>query len=168
MTCCLSIMFCLTVILGFVTPLISGREKLKREGVYNPKQAKSISHIRASKLVDQGCLARLSHIRDVEIEAQSIGSILVESEFNEIFTNNLPGIPLHRDIDFCINIEPGMRPIFIPPYRIALGELREINSQTQDLLDKGFVLSSSSLQGAPILFVNMNDGNMRMCIDYRK
>ena len=36
-----------------VTLEIPGREKLEWEGVYKPKQAKIISSIRASKLVEQ-------------------------------------------------------------------------------------------------------------------
>ena len=41
-------------------------------------------------------------------------------------------------------------------------------SQLQELLDKGFICPSSSLWGAPILFVKKKDGLMRMCIDYRE
>ncbi|WMV45799.1 hypothetical protein MTR67_039184 [Solanum verrucosum] len=103
---------------------ISGREKLEWEGVYKPKQAKIISSIWASKLVEQGCLAYLAQVRDVEIEAPFIGSIPVVSEFSEVFPNDLPGMPLDRDIDFCIDLEPGTRPISIPPYRMAPAELR--------------------------------------------
>ncbi|WMV26604.1 hypothetical protein MTR67_019989 [Solanum verrucosum] len=59
-----------------VTLEIPGREKLEWEGVYKPKQAKIISSIRARKVVGQGCLAYLAHIRDVEVESPSIESIL--------------------------------------------------------------------------------------------
>ena len=79
---------------------IPGREKLEWEGVYKPKQAKIISSIRARKLIGQSCLAYLSHIGDVEVENPSIESILVVSEFREVFPNDLPGIPPDRDIDF--------------------------------------------------------------------
>ena len=60
----------------FVTLEIPTRKKLKREGVYKPKQAKIISSIRARKLVGQSYLAYLTHIRDVENETPSIESIL--------------------------------------------------------------------------------------------
>ncbi|WMV14768.1 hypothetical protein MTR67_008153 [Solanum verrucosum] len=103
----------------YVTLEILGREKLEWERVYKPKQAKIMSSIWAKKLIGQGCLAYLAHIRDVEIEAPSIGSIPVVSEFIEVFPNDLSYMPLDRDIDFCIDLEPGMRPISIIPYRIA-------------------------------------------------
>ncbi|WMV09679.1 hypothetical protein MTR67_003064, partial [Solanum verrucosum] len=137
-------------------------------GVYKPKQAKIISSIRARKLVGQGCLAYLAHIGDVEVESPSIESIRVVSEFREVFPNDLPGMPHDKDIDFCIDLEPGTHPISVPPYRMAPTKLRELKAQVQELLDKGFIRPSASPWGAPVLFVKKKDGSMRMCIDYRQ
>ena len=47
-------------------------------------------------------------------------------------------------------------------------ELKELKSQLQELLDKGYILLSHSPWGAPVLFVKKKDGSMRMCIDYRE
>ncbi|XP_049372637.1 uncharacterized protein LOC125837586 [Solanum verrucosum] len=44
-----------------------------------------------------------------------------------------------RDIDFCIDLEPGTCSISIPPYRMAPAKLREIKAQIEELLDKGCV-----------------------------
>ncbi|WMV49778.1 hypothetical protein MTR67_043163 [Solanum verrucosum] len=109
-----------------VTLEIPGREKLEWEMVYKPKQAKIISPIWARRLVGQGCLAYLDHLRDVEVKAPSIEYIPVGSEFREVFPTDLPGMPLDRDIYFFIDLEPGTRPISIPPYRMALAELIEL------------------------------------------
>ena len=65
-------------------------------------------------------------------------------------------------------MEPGTWPIFIPPYRMALAELKELKEQLQDLLSKGFIRPSVSPWGVPVLFVKKKDGSMRMCIDYRQ
>ncbi|WMV26669.1 hypothetical protein MTR67_020054 [Solanum verrucosum] len=116
-----------------------GEEKLEWEGVYKSKQAKIISSIRARKLVGQDCLAYLAylaHNRDVEIESPSIESILVVSEFREVFPTDLPSMPPYRDINFCIDLEPGTHPISISPYCMAPAELRELKAQIQELLDK--------------------------------
>ncbi|KAH0641913.1 hypothetical protein KY290_033526 [Solanum tuberosum] len=77
-------------------------------------------------------------------------------------------MPPNRDIDFCIDLEPGTRPISIPPYRMAPAELRELKSEIQELLDKGVIHPSASPWGAPVLFVKKKKGSMRMCIDYRQ
>ncbi|GKE85634.1 putative reverse transcriptase domain-containing protein [Tanacetum coccineum] len=41
-------------------------------------------------------------------------------------------------------------------------------TQLKELSDEGFIRPSSSLWGAPVLFVKKKDGSFRMCIDYRK
>ncbi|GKC88324.1 reverse transcriptase domain-containing protein [Tanacetum coccineum] len=46
--------------------------------------------------------------------------------------------------------------------------MKELMSQLQELLDKGFIRPSSSPWGAPILFVIKKDGSIRMCINYRE
>lgn len=40
-------------------------------------------------------------------------------------------------------------------------------TKLEELLDKGFILPSSSPCGAPTLFVNNKDDTMRMCIYYQ-
>ncbi|KAH0729489.1 hypothetical protein KY290_000612 [Solanum tuberosum] len=84
------------------------------------------------------------------------------------FPNDLPDMPPDRDIDFCIDLEPSTRPISIPPYHMALAELRELKAQIQELFDKGFIRTSASPWGAPVLFVKKKDDSMRMCIDYQQ
>ncbi|XP_069154406.1 uncharacterized protein [Solanum lycopersicum] len=127
-----------------------------------------ISFLKARHLVQRGCLAYLAHIRDTSIETPMLESNPVVSEFSEVFPTDLPGLPPDRDIDFCIDVEPGTRPISIPPYRMAPAELKELKEQLQDLLSKGFIRPSVSPWGAPVLFVKKKDGSMRMCIDYRQ
>ena len=85
-----------------------------------------------------------------------------------MFPADLPGMPPDRDNDFCIDLEPGTRPISIPPYRMSPAELRELKAQLQELLSKGFIRPSASPWGAPVLFVKKKDGSFQMCIDYRQ
>ena len=51
---------------------------------------------------------------------------------------------------------------------MAPTELRELKSQLQELLSKGFIRPSASPWGAPVLFVKKNDGSFRMSIYYRQ
>ena len=116
----------------------------------------------------RGCLSNLAFIRDTSVEPPSMDSVPVVQEFSDVFPSDLPGVPPDRDIDFAIDLEPGTKPISIPPYRMAPAELKELKDQLQDLLSKGFIRPSVSPWGAPVLFVKKKDGTMRMCIDYRQ
>ena len=54
------------------------------------------------------------------------------------------------------------------PHRMTLVELQELKVQLQELLDKGFIRSSTSPWGAPVIFAKKKDKTFRLCIDYRQ
>ena len=151
-----------------VTLAKPGTDLLVWEGDYTSNPVRNISFLRAKKMVSKGCLAFLAHLKDDTTQVPSIESVSVVREFLDVFPADLPGMPPDRDIDFCIDLEPGTRPISIPPYRMAPAELRELKAQLQELLRKGFIRPSASPWGAPVLFVKKKDGSFRMCIDYRQ
>jgi len=62
----------------------------------------------------------------------------------------------------------GIAPISKALYRMAPAEMKELKTQLQELLDKGFIRPSVSPWGAPVLFVKKKDGSMRLCVDYRE
>ncbi|WMV38018.1 hypothetical protein MTR67_031403 [Solanum verrucosum] len=135
---------------------IPGRERLEWEEVYKLELAKIISSIRARKLVRQCYLA---HVWDVEVESPSIESVPMVSGFKEVFPTDFPNMPPDRDIDFCIDLKIGTRPISIPPYRMGPTELRELKAQNQELYDKGFIRPSASPWGAPVLVFKKKEGS---------
>ena len=92
----------------------------------------------------------------------------VVNEFLNVFPEDFPGVPPLRVIDFGIDLEVDTEPISIPPYRMALGELKDLKMQLKDLTDKSFIKPSISPWGAPMLFVKKKDGTLRMCISYRQ
>ncbi|GJV03972.1 putative reverse transcriptase domain-containing protein [Tanacetum coccineum] len=94
--------------------------------------------------------------------------IPVVKEFSYVFLEDLPGIPLVRQVEFQINLIPGAAPIARTPYRLAPSEMQELSNQLQELTDRGFIRPSTSPWGAPVLFVKMKDGSFRMCINYRE
>nr|AAT38742.2 'chromo' domain containing protein [Solanum demissum] len=112
--------------------------------VLNCNTKSVILEISGRKLIGHGCLAYLAHIWDAEVESPSIESIHVVSEFWEVFPTDLPGMLSDRDIDFFFDLEPGTRSISIPPYSMALAELRDLKAQIQEPLDKGFIRPSAS------------------------
>ncbi|KAL0534339.1 hypothetical protein IC582_028629 [Cucumis melo] len=127
-----------------------------------------ISAIRASKLLSQGTWGILASVVDTREADVSLSSEPVVRDYPDVFPEELPGLPPHREVEFAIELEPGTVPISRAPYRIAPAELKELKVQLQELLDKGFIRPSVSPWGAPVLFVKKKDGSMRLCIDYRE
>jgi hypothetical protein len=101
------------------------------------------------------------------LDAASTLDIRTVSEFLDVFSEELPGMPLDREIEFVIELVPGTAPIFKRPYRMVVNQLAELKKQLQELLDKGYIHPSVSPWGALVIFVPKKDGTQRMCVDYR-
>ncbi|GJR40938.1 putative reverse transcriptase domain-containing protein [Tanacetum coccineum] len=68
-----------------------------------------------------------------------------------LFPEDLPGLPLTRQVEFQIDLVPGAAPVARAPYRLAPSEMKELSEQLKELSDKGFIRPSSSPWGAPEL-----------------
>ncbi|XP_076937305.1 uncharacterized protein LOC143604830 [Bidens hawaiensis] len=66
---------------------------------------------------------------------------------------------LDHEVEFTVDLVPGAEPISKAPYRMAPLELKELKEQLQELLELGFIRSSVSPWGAPVLFVKKKDGS---------
>ena len=86
----------------------------------------------------------LVHVKDSNSESPSLKIVPVVNEYSDVFPKDLPGISPKREIDFDIDLLSDTQPISIPPYRMALAELKELKDQLKDLLDKGFIRPSIS------------------------
>ncbi|KAL0551561.1 hypothetical protein IC582_010650 [Cucumis melo] len=140
--------------------------KFKAEG--SRLLPKVISAMRASKLLSQGTWSILASMVDTGEVDVSLSLEPVVRDYPDVFSEELPGLPPHREIEFAIELEPGTIPISRAPYRMAPAELKELKVQLHELVDKGFIRPSVSPFGAVVLFVKKKDGSMRLCIDYRE
>ncbi|KAH0706733.1 hypothetical protein KY289_011809 [Solanum tuberosum] len=113
-----------------------------------------ISYLKAMKLVSKGCVYHLVRVNDSSVEVPPIQSVPVVKEFPEVIPDDLPRVPLEREIDFGIDLLPDTRPISIPPYRMAPAELKELKEQLKDLLDKGFIRPSGASCFSKIGFIS--------------
>jgi hypothetical protein len=91
----------------------------------------------------------------------------VVCEFPDVCPEDLPGLPLERDVEFVIELKPGMAPISRRSYRMQPNELAKLKTNLQYLLEKGFIRPNSSPWGCPTIFVKKKDQTLRMCVDYR-
>ncbi|KAI3795150.1 hypothetical protein L1987_37798 [Smallanthus sonchifolius] len=124
-----------------------------------------ISFKKAQKCLRKGHTAILDLVADKSTEEKKLEDIPIIHEFLEVFPEDLPSLPPHRQVKFQIDLTPGAAPIARAPYRLAPSELQELSTQLQELLDKGFIRPISSPWGAPVLFLKKKDGTFRMCID---
>ena len=91
-----------------------GTDPLVWEGDYISTLVWIIYFLCAKRMVSKGCLDFLAHLRDDTTQVPSIESVSIVREFLDVFLADLPGMPPDRDIDFCIDLDPGTRPISIP------------------------------------------------------
>ncbi|GJV58068.1 reverse transcriptase domain-containing protein [Tanacetum coccineum] len=107
-------------------------------------------------------------LKSAKEDEPKLNDISVVCEFEDVFPEDLLGLPPQRQVEFRIDLVPGATPIAKSPYRLAPSEMQELSGQLQELQDKGFIRPSHSPWGAPVLFVKKKDGSLRMCIDYRE
>jgi hypothetical protein len=86
--------------------------------------------------------------------AQNLEDIMVASEFPDVFSEDLSGMPPDRDVEFIIELQPGMAPISKRPYKMTPKELAELKI-LDELLD--YISPSSSPWGCPALFMKKKD-----------
>ncbi|GKC21280.1 putative reverse transcriptase domain-containing protein [Tanacetum coccineum] len=98
---------------------------------------KLCSVMKDRKYLSRGCYVFIAHVIDTNFEKKSVEDVLVVNEFLDVFLEDLP----------------------------ASSEMKELMSQLQELLDKGFIRPSSLPWGAPILFVKKKDDSARPMLD---
>ncbi|GJT72959.1 putative reverse transcriptase domain-containing protein [Tanacetum coccineum] len=98
----------------------------------------------------------------------TLSDILIVRDFEDVFPDDLSGLPPQRQVEFHIDLIPGATPVAKSPYRLAPSEMQELSEQLQELQDNGFIWPSHSPWEAPVLFVKKKDGSFRMCIDYHE
>jgi hypothetical protein len=102
-----------------------------------------------------------------QLGASQGSEVLVVNEFPDVFPEELPGMPPDRDIKFVIELKPRTVLIYKTPFRMITPELAELKEHIRELLEKGFIRTSSSPWGAPVIFVPKKDGTQRLYVDYR-
>jgi hypothetical protein len=101
------------------------------------------------------------------LTAPSLKDIPISREYPNVFPDDLPGMPPDRDVEFTIDLQPGIAPISRRPYKMTPKELAELKVQLNELLDKGFIRPSSLPWGCPVLFIKKKDQSLRLCVDYQ-
>ena len=80
----------------------------------------------------------------------------VVCEYVDVFPNELPGLPPHRDVDYNIELHPGTSHISMTPHRMTPGSCRNSESSYRSYWTRG------SLDRA------LHHGALRFCLRRRR
>jgi hypothetical protein len=99
---------------------------------------KQISSLQVKTYCRKGCpLCAIQVLNFVEDNKPRLEDHLILREYQDVFPKEVPGLPPRRDIEFSIELVPGVVPMFRAPYRMSTPELVEIKLQLKEMLDKG-------------------------------
>ncbi|GJU92950.1 putative reverse transcriptase domain-containing protein [Tanacetum coccineum] len=78
----------------------------------------------------------LKQLKTMEVNELKLKDIPVVSEFLSVFPEDLSGLPPSREVEFCIDLIPGVVPVAKSPYRLAPTEMQELSNQLKELQEK--------------------------------
>ncbi|XP_070013265.1 uncharacterized protein [Nicotiana sylvestris] len=125
-----------------------------------------ISYLKSTKMINKVCIYHLVRVMDTDVEAPTLEIVPVVNEFPDIFPDDR--IPPDREIDFGIDAMPGTQPISIPPYRMAPIELKELNEELKDLLEKGRVIVQNRVESLLVVEVKKKQRNDPLLIQLKE
>jgi hypothetical protein len=119
----------LIVMLGLVLDVIMGMNWMQKMGVVIDVGGKNIS---LKEPIGEGTLQVILPWKidlastTCAVQTTLLVKIPVVCEFSDVFPDELPGLPPDRDVEFAIELIPGIPPISRRPYRMPPNELSEL------------------------------------------
>jgi hypothetical protein len=100
----------------------------------------------------KGCQMFATHMEEeTKDKVENIEGHPVLRDFEYVFREIL-GFSKKVDIDFSIDLVPGVAPVSETPYRMGTPKLKELQMHLEELLKNGYIHPSVSPWGAPIFF----------------
>ena len=120
------------------------KNEIKFRGIRRELFSSMISALAVQRMSRKGYQGYLAYVVKTGKEGTPVDEIPVVREFPDVFPDDIAGLPPEREVEFTIVLIPRTEPISIPPYRMAPAELRELKTQLEELLCKGFIRPSIS------------------------
>ena len=102
------------------------------KGIPRKTVIRQISALQLKRAVRKGCKVYAVTITDEEskseIDKLKIEDIPILNEFIDVFPEEIPGLPPRRELDFTIELVPGVVPSSKALYRMNILELNELKS----------------------------------------
>ncbi|CAL2256294.1 unnamed protein product [Prunus armeniaca] len=78
-------------------------------------------------------LRLIAHMANKDLDDPKLELIPIVKNFNDVFLEELSGLPPEHEVEFYIDIYLGTSHISIPPHQMAPAELKEVETQLQEL-----------------------------------
>ncbi|XP_070029813.1 uncharacterized protein [Nicotiana sylvestris] len=88
--------------------VVPGLPRIEWRGSLDYVPSRVISFLKAQQMVEMGCLSYLAFVRDVSAETPTIDSVPAVRDFSDMFLADLLGMLSDKDIDFDIDLVPGI------------------------------------------------------------
>ncbi|GJW05309.1 putative reverse transcriptase domain-containing protein, partial [Tanacetum coccineum] len=95
-----------------------------------------ISFSKTQKYMQKGFPIFLAHVTTKEVEDKSEKKRLEDVPIVQDFPEDLPGLPPTRQVEFQIDLVPGVAAVARATYRLAPSEMKELSEQLKELSDK--------------------------------
>ena len=133
------------------TCINSDGKPISVKGIPRKTTIRQISTLQLKRAVIKGCKSYVVTITDeqslIKIDKLKLEDILVLREYVDVFPEEIPGLPPKRELDFTIELVPGVVPSSKAPYQMNILELNELKSQLKELIDKKYIRPSVSPWG---------------------
>ncbi|GKD29986.1 hypothetical protein Tco_1240764, partial [Tanacetum coccineum] len=97
----------------------------------NEKRLNIISCTKTQKYFLEGCPIFLAHATTKKAEDKSdekqLKDVPIVRDFPDVFPEDLLGLPPTRQVEFQIDLVPGVAPVAQAPYRLAPSEIKELS-----------------------------------------
>ncbi|XP_071928152.1 uncharacterized protein [Coffea arabica] len=108
---------------------IPGEATLKLDVKGKLASSAMISGVRARKMLHRGAQGFLAFLINAPSDQVKLEDVPVVKEFSDVFPEELKTLSPEREVEFKIELVPGMAPISKTPYRMAPAELKELKIQ---------------------------------------
>ncbi|GJU80406.1 reverse transcriptase domain-containing protein [Tanacetum coccineum] len=85
-----------------------------------------ISCIKTKRYLSQGCQVFIAQVMEKKSDDKRLEDIPVVREFPKVFPEDLLGLPPVRQVEFQIDLIPGVAPVARAPYRLAPSKMQEL------------------------------------------
>ncbi|GKE98997.1 putative reverse transcriptase domain-containing protein, partial [Tanacetum coccineum] len=106
----------------------------------NETRLNIISCTKTQKYMLKGCPIFLAHVTIKETEDKSeekrLKDVPIVQDFPKVFLEDFLGLPPTRQVEFQIDLIPGVAPVARAPYRLAPSKMKELSDQLKELSKK--------------------------------